>query len=258
MSLQISMVPFSTAPSFTVAQLQQQLAQLWPDLPPSSDPCEEENTCSLQIGDCFIAIGLMPAPIPWGDLEGPCATSILWPDAEAALKPHQMHAVVTVSGEVDPVALSTLLTQATVALMATTPTALGVFWCNAALLVPKGIFTDMALEIMPMGPPLYIWVDFRVGWNEERTASGFTTGMRALGHMEFETHNASDSPAELRERLMSLAGYVLDNGPVIKDGNTVGESAEERIQVVYAESGFGIEGEVMLLEYQPLPSSSLH
>ncbi len=53
----------------------------------------------------------------------------------------------------------------------------------------------------------------------------------------------------MKERLVDLAGYLVENGPVIGDGDTVGRDEDEKIRVVYAESAFGKEGEVMRLEY---------
>ena len=38
-------------------------------------------------------------------------------------------------------------------------------------------------------------------------------------------------------------------GPVIKDGDTVGEDANERIRVVYSKSAFGHDRQVMRLQY---------
>jgi hypothetical protein len=124
-----------------------------------------------------------------------------------------------------------------------------VLWSQAALLVPSKLFQDFATKIMPGMPPLHIWVDFRCGWTGEGVASGFTQGMRALGHMEFETESALESPGELRERLTMLANYVLEHGPVIRDGDTIGQDENERILVVYAPSVFGSEDDVMRLEY---------
>ncbi len=80
---------------------------------------------------------------------------------------------------------------------------------------------------------------------------GFTTGMQSLGHMEFETQDSPEPPNELRERFHGLAIYVLENGPVIRDGDTIGEDANEKIQVVYADSAFGHEAKVMRLVYTP-------
>lgn len=244
------MVMFSDNPSLSVADIQSDMASKWPDLPSSTDADENENTFSFRVGASDVIVGKMPAPFPSSDLEGPCATSILWPNAAEQLQGHQTHAIVTVNGELDPIALSTLLTQATASLMATCPTALGVYWCNATLIVPKDMFIDFATDVLPHGPPLMVWVDFRVGMDNDQLSSGFTAGMAALGHMEFESRNAAEPPGELRERLLSLANYVVLNGPVIKDGDTIGEDAQERIRVIYSDSEFGHEGKVMRLAYE--------
>ncbi|WP_223164732.1 DUF4261 domain-containing protein [Massilia mucilaginosa] len=255
MPLQISMILFNEAPAYAVNELQAFLSSSWPGLPLISDVSAEENTLAFNLAGAEVVIGTMPAPVPWSDLEGPCATSILWPDAASVVPGHKHHALVTVRGELAPVALSTVLTQVTAALMATTPGTPGVFWTNAALLVPKDMFIDFAVKIMPLGPPLTIWVDCRVGWTEvDALSSGFTTGLAELGLMELEAQGATEPPAELRERFEAIAQYLLENGQVINDGDTLGESADEKIRVVYAESAFGIEGTVMRLVYESEPT----
>jgi hypothetical protein len=97
--------------------------------------------------------------------------------------------------------------------------------------------------------PIPVWIDFRVGQGKDGKLIGFTHGMQALGHMELETLNSPESPGELRERLMDLCGYLLQNGPVIENGHTVGHDAAERTRVVYSPSSFGHEGQVMRLDY---------
>lgn len=146
--------------------------------------------------------------------------------------------------------LSTRLSQATVAAMATCPAALGTYWGNARMVVPKGTFIDFAEQILPQGPPVPIWVDFRTGRDGERSSSGFTCGKAALGHMEIEAQGVPEPPAELRERFSAIAGYLLENGPVIRGGDTIGEDEIEHIRVRYSDSAFGSEGEVMRLEYE--------
>ena len=154
------------------------------------------------------------------------------------------------SGELAPIELSTRLTQATAAFMAACPSAIGVYWGNATLVVPKALFIDFAQEVMPSGPPLHIWVDLRIGRDSEESSSGFTSGMAALGHMELETQKCPEPPGELRKRFEALIGYLLEKGPVINDGDTIGEDANERIRVVYSTSAFGHEGQVMRLHYE--------
>ena len=250
MAIGISMLLLTADAPIRGGDVQRQLAENWPGVPAATKVEEEEDTLSLQLGDSLVVMAKMPAPFPWKDLEGPCATSILWKNAAQEVKRHTIHWIVTVHGELAPVMLSTRLTQVTAAAMASCPAAIGVYWGNATLIVPKNIFIEFAKEVLPHGPPLHVWVDFRVGRDSETTSSGFTAGMKALGHMEFETQRSPEPPGELRERLLALAGYVVENGPVIRDGDTVGEDAQERIRVVYSNSSFGHEGKVMRLVYE--------
>lgn len=255
MALAISMVMFHDTPSLSATDIVADLSTRWPDLEVGDDANEKDNTLSFRVGSAEVVLGLMPAPIPASDLDGPCATSVLWPNAAETVSEHQTHVVVTVLGELEPIELSTVLSQATASLMAVSESAIGVYWCNATLLVPKDLFVDFATQVMPHGPPLHIWVDFRVGAGGENLSEGFTTGMSALGHMEFESQDATEPPGELRERFLALAGYLIENGPVIQDGNTVGEDANEKIRVVYSDSSFGHEEQVMRLVYETMPAS---
>jgi Domain of unknown function (DUF4261) len=106
------------------------------------------------------------------------------------------------------------------------------------------------------GPPIHIWIGLRVGPDEPGRTSGFTTGLAALGHMEFETKNSPTSPSELRELFFTLCGYVIENGPVILDGNTVGGEEDAQIRVVYSDSNFGCKNQVMQLVYETSPKKS--
>ena len=135
---------------------------------------------------------------------------------------------LTIIGESTPIEQATLLTQVTAAVMAACDPALGIYWGNATLIVPKPVFIDFAVEVLPSGPPLHIWIDFLVGPGE----------------------NAPETPGALRERLTALCGYLLENGPVIQDGNTIGADADEKIRVVVTESRFGAQGQVMALDYE--------
>ena len=244
------MVMLSDEADLSVADIRSDLAAKWPDLPAATEPDENGDTLAFRVGESEIILGKMPAPIPWSDLEGPCTTSVLWPDAADEVRQHKSHWIVTVSGEMHPVKQSSLLTQVTSSVMTTCPSALGVYWSNATLVVPKAIFVEFAESVLPLGPPLDIWVDFRIGRDTEVTSSGFTAGMTALGLMEIEAQSSPEPPGELRERFSSIARYVVESGPVIKDGDTIGEDADERIRVVFSKSAFGHKNRVMRLEYE--------
>lgn len=249
MSVMISMILLAEDRPLPVADIERELRGRYPELEASSSGGDEASP-SFDLKDGQLILGGMPAPVPWTDLEGPCATSILWKDATEQVKAHRAHIIVTLLSNSGPVEKAILLTQCTAAVLAACDTAIGVYWSNAPLVVPKEIFVEFAEKVLPHGPPLDIWVDFRVGWKTNTTSAGFTQGMETLGHMEMEAMEIPEKPAELRQRLQDLASYLLQNGAVIRDGDSVGRDANEKIRVAYAASSFGNSGRVMRLQYE--------
>lgn len=250
MTIQICMILCQDSPQPDLPALIADFSARFGNAPQPSDLQHTGSVASFKLGQVDIYIAPIEASFPWSDLSGPCESSILWKDATNQLRDHKSHIIVTVSGaDAGPEALSTYLTQTAVSTMHVTPHALGVFWSNAAMIIPKDIFTEFAEKVLPEGPPLDIWVDFRVGWNEDKTSSGFTTGMHALGHKEFEVTSSPEKPSELRERLESLAYYVLENGSVLNDGDTLGVDENEKLSITHEHSQFGQSGEVIVLHY---------
>lgn len=250
MSISISMVALDQGAKISSSAIRADLTSTWPSLPAPTNAEMKDDILAFRLGPADVFVALMPAPIPWSDLEGPCSTSWLWPDAATELRRHRAHALVTLSADCEPIERLTMLTQVTASLVATCEATVGVYWCDARLVMSPSMFREFAARMLPEGYPLYVWVDFRVGRNEEGKTSGFTTGMTALGHMELETLNSPEPPGELKERFFGLAYYLLENGPVIQDGDTIGEDANERIKVIYSKSAFGHKDRVMRLDYE--------
>jgi len=255
MAVALSMVLLREMAELPLSRIVDEIRARYPQLNATIDHTKDEESApsvgSVQLRDGYLALVCMPCPIPWSDLEGPCATSVLWQNAAEEVKAHVAHVVVSVMTELNDIKRSILLTQVTTAVLAACDAAIGVYWGNATLLVPKTMFTTFSDEFLPEGgPPLPVWVDFRVGWQTPKRSAGFTHGMTALGHMEMEARDWPEKPSDLRERLQGLAFYLLEHGRVLKGGDTVGQSASEKIRVVYAASEIGQEGLVMSLRYE--------
>lgn len=249
MALDIAVVLLGDDAPLPVDVLTQDVESRWTDLPYATGAEQDEGTVSFHLGSAWLAVGFMPAPVPWSDLEGPCSTSWLWPNAADALRPHRVHWIVTVLDEAPPVPRALLLTRITASVLATCPAAIGVLWRGSGAVLPKEFFIGVAGASALRDPPVELWVDFRVGRDGRKTSWRFTHGLEALGHMEFETEQAPEDPGELLERLISLARYVVAGNGVIRDGDTVARDAREKIRVEY--SAFGHEQNVMRLEFPP-------
>jgi uncharacterized protein DUF4261 len=211
---------------------------------------EKGGVFSFDVGDEFLVFSHIKVPYP-DDLEGPIATSWLWPREPPIenVKQHRSFLQVTMMGGAeDPVRRRLTLTAVT-ALAAKQSGVMAVYWGDARLVIFPPLFIGMAEEInTPQSPPLYLWVDLRAFRNEDGTTGLFTTGLAALGHMEIEIPRIKMEIGELREWLVGIMCYLLEKGPVLMDGQTIGMSAEQQIRITHCPSIFGHPGQVIRLE----------
>lgn len=212
---------------------------------------KDDAILSFSLGDELAALALMPAPYPWSDLEGPCATSWMWPEETSAtdVKRHRTHLLVTMTGgRSDPIPRRLMLTAMT-ALAARQPGVLGVYWPDGTLVHYPPVFVEMADAVnSPEAPPLYLWVDFRLFRNDDGTIGLFTTGLKAIGFMEIEIPKIDMDPIELRDWTVNIAYYLIEKGPVLSDGDTIGMTAEQKIRIRHLPSLFGKEETVLRFE----------
>lgn len=253
MAIALAFIPFRAQAKLSPSAVRNALIERWPKLPPPVLDTTAKDQISLTIGQDGMIAQIVKAPYPWSELEGICQQAWMWPSAAADLKPCVGHLIVTIyTDHGSPVHRATQLTRFCTAILASCPEAPGVMWGSAAHLVPSKVFQEFATSVMDAGPPWYIWADFREGQVAPGKVSGFTRGLSEFGLMDFEAEQTPEPPGELRERFFALANYLMENGPVIKDGDTIGEDANERIRVVYSRSAFGNDKPVMRLQYEPV------
>jgi len=215
---------------------------------PLSDLKEKDDMLTFTVGSAVGAVALMPAPIPWEDLEGPCATAWYWPEATETIREHSNHLIVSLlSPEYDPITVAQLLTSITGA-AAEASNATGIYWGEGTLVHSPKTFADQAKEMTREYLPLYLWVDFRVQSAGRNTIDLFTTGLQYFGHMEIEVHKSKLQPMDLIGRVFNVAHYLLDNGPVLKHGDTIGGDEKEKIRVKHMGSMWDNSRKVLVLE----------
>ena len=101
----------------------------WPGLENVSVSESCGRLATITIDEAVAAVTHIPTPIPWSQLEGPCAVAWYWPQAEAALRSHDSHLLVTLVDECrSPLEKSIRLTQITAAIASVSAAPAGVFW----------------------------------------------------------------------------------------------------------------------------------
>ena len=207
----------------------------------------EGTNLVFKLRDGMIAVALMPGPIPWADLEGPCATSWWWPEATDKMRGHKYHFIVTVmGGTIPPVERRIILTNLCAAVIRNTD-AVGVYWAEGTLVHAPEAFLEQSESISETQIPGQLWIDVRLEQNEDESFRCFTTGLAPLGHMEIEVPRATLKPQELLEFVGDTACYMVNTNTPIADGETLGRTATEKFKVRHAKSMFD-RGTVMRID----------
>lgn len=195
----------------------------------------------------------MQAPVPRSELEGPCRTAWYWPEAREIVRRHKAHLIVSLLSGTDSglsiLEKTLLLTKMTAAILAVTEAATGTYWGSGTVIQSKENFLERAEDIRRGSIPLELWIDLRVGRCSADTYGLCTTGLRAFDHMEMEIQYSAKKPEQLFEFAFGVVSYLLQAGPVIKDGDTLGQGAQDRVAVRYGESLWPDRGKVMILAY---------
>ncbi|HEV3400219.1 MAG TPA: DUF4261 domain-containing protein [Acidimicrobiales bacterium] len=238
----------------------------WPGSTPPSDfdtrsDEHEFGAMTFAIEGMRGALVVVPAPIPAGELDGPAATSWLWPDAPQEIERVNAHVVTWVSGAGRPLDAYRHLTRLVSAVLRATD-GLGVYWGTAAHVIRADVFDGIAHRSDEDALPVMLWVDFRAfaenaadaadAEGSEDAGDGrsalFTVGLSAFGLMELEIAPSDKRPGELRELGRSVASYLIENGPVLGDGDTVGAIEDQPVVVRHAPSMVDRPGTVYRLE----------
>ncbi|HEY4311940.1 MAG TPA: DUF4261 domain-containing protein [Pirellulales bacterium] len=207
-----------------------------------------DKAVTFELDGYNVAVGLVAKPIPWADLAGPVAASPLWPEAATKMQKQRAHLLVTVFAmRVDRLKMWMTMTRAAAGLCEL-PSVIGIYWPEAGLVHEPAAFRKLAAEMTRERLPLYLWISIRLGRNEDGSLFGFTTGLAAFEQMELEVSHCNWTPDELSHRLYNFAHYLLDRGPVLLDGQTIGLSADEQITIEHRPSLCGDDRTVIHLQ----------
>ncbi|MCB9689055.1 MAG: DUF4261 domain-containing protein [Alphaproteobacteria bacterium] len=226
----VTLPPDARAPSRE--ELHAAWARLWPRDPP---PAELD------------VIAHIPAPVPWSDLEGPTGCAWHWPQAAEVVRAHASHLIVAVADADPDVKSAVQLTRLVAAAIEACPAATAVYWGAGTTVSPADRFLATARDMTPDELPLLSWIEFRV-FGDDGATSLFTTGLAPLGLMEIEIRASKRDAEHLIERAYDFAHYQALRGRVLRHGDTIGASADERIAIRHAPSAWDRPGQVLTLD----------
>ena len=174
----------------------------------------------------------MPAPIPNQEAEENADGNFLWPNGRGEVSKHLSHVIVTNIGADDQSPVQSAIAVSRLALVALKLfDGIGVYWGHASVCNSRPIFEEFCENISEASVPVPVWLRFQLVKASDERPGLYTLGMQQFGLMDIEVDRCGMKVQELFEFVANIAHYLIQNGPVIADGNTVGGSEEERIIV---------------------------
>ena len=210
------------------------------------DASEEKDDDALvfEVGDMLAAVSLATYPIPDGEAEINAENNYMWEDAVQVAREHRAHIMVAVLGKEKKVLEKGKLFAKLAAACCRQQYATGIY-TSGVVFEPRFYegFADMMKEDEL---PIFNWIWFGL-YRSGGGLNGYTYGMDVFGKEEMEVLNADAEPEKLRDFLASLASYVLACDVTLKDGETIGFSADDKHAIIRS-PGVSLPEEQMTLK----------
>lgn len=203
----------------------------------------DEKSMTVVIDDNLCMLGLMDAPIPWTDLEGPCATAYWWDGATEKMKAHKAHYIAIVLGEQGSQLERAVLLTKLIAAGAIAHDSAGVYWGHGTLVHEPAAFIEQAKEVTAEEPPVNLWIDVRFWRGDDGKMYFATTGMDYFDGMEVEL--STDGDPKRAFGLVSGAAYLQLLGDTFADGDTIGFGPNDKVKTTHEKSFWDREGKVL-------------
>lgn len=203
------------------------------------------NILIFTVDNMRVVAALMDMPVPDGEAEANAANNYMWPEAVETVKTHKAQIIVAVLGTEQPLLQRGCLFVKVLAACCKQKHTLGIY-TSGTVFQPE--FYLNAAEMMKEGGlPVLNWIYFGLyqtegGWNT------YTYGMKTFGKDEMEVLEVKDDPQNVRGFLLDMVYYVLGEDTILRDGETIGFSAEQKLPITRSE-GVSLDGYTLKIGY---------
>lgn len=207
---------------------------------------EKESILVFEAEGCTLAVSFVDAPVPDGEAEFHAQGNYLWREAVEVTKTHVAQIIVATFPRSGSPLDSGKMYAKLAASCLKLPNAVGIYM-SGTVFQPE-FFVELA-EVMKSEDivPLLNLIHFGLV-GSEAGVSGYTNGLASFGKDEIEVLDSQASPAELRDFLIAIAGYVIDRDVTLRDGETIGFTAEQKLPITRSE-GVYVEGDSLKIQF---------
>ena len=208
----------------------------------------DNNTIIADNNGMILTASLMPAPIPDNEAVEQAKTNYRWKEAIEAAEKHKAHLLVSVinRGDMDNIEGA----KHYVKLLANATKQEGCLGINilGTVIHPQMYYDFAKLYDENDDFPIENIVYIGLYGDENNTVSGYTYGIEQFGKKELEIIKSSEEAEEVYNFLASISDYIITSDVVLNDGETIGFSEEQKIQISVSK-GIALDGETIKLGF---------
>ena len=208
----------------------------------------DNNTIIADNNGMILTVSLMPAPIPDNEAIEQAKTNYRWDGAVEAAERHKAHLLVSVinRGDMDNIEGA----KHYVKLLANATKQEGCLGINilGTVIHPQMYYDFAKLYDENDDFPIENIVYIGLYGDENNTVSGYTYGIEQFGKKELEIIKSSEEAEEVYNFLASISDYIITSDVVLNDGETIGFSEEQKIQISVSK-GIALDGETIKLGF---------
>ena len=208
----------------------------------------DNNTIIADNNGMILTASLMPAPIPDNEAIEQAKTNYRWDGAVEAAEKHKAHLLVSVinRGDMDNIEGA----KHYVKLLANATKQEGCLGINilGTVIHPQMYYDFAKLYDENDDFPIENIVYIGLYGDENNTVSGYTYGLEQFGKKEIEIIKSSEEAEEVYNFLASISDYIITSDVVLNDGETIGFSEEQKIQISVSK-GIALDGETVKLGF---------
>lgn len=212
------------------------------------DESESDDKASvLLIDDYRIVIANIAAPIPGKEVENAAEYNYFWKNGAHETSKHKAHIVVSImNAGKNPVKENVLYSKIASAVM-NNSSSLGIYIGGRTLVLKKDFYLANVEMMTEEDLPLYNWIYFGIKQLNGKQ-SVYTYGLSDFGKMEMEIIDSNKSIQEINEMMFNITHYVIAYNVTLRDGETIGLSAEQKLKISESKGKF-LGGNTLKIEF---------
>lgn len=194
-----------------------------------------------------VVVGLIEAPVPNGEAEYWTQGNYMWKDGVDIVRTHKAQLIVCILSDTDDVLAKGRLYVKLAASALKQDNALAFY--NEGAVFPPDMYRAFCEPMKNGALPILNLVWFGIFGNDSEIGV-YTYGMRRMGKEEMEVYvpkEGADLNA-IRSFLLDIVDYVLSGDVTLRDGETIGFSAEQKLPITLSK-GIGVDGDSLKIAF---------